>query len=168
MDEGHPEPDAVWHEFRRTCVQIFVAGGVLDVIPTISDPTNDPELGPFLPGAHGPIHIVTAQNPMGLAASPEDNEAAHSALAVALDALGGLRVWPATGYGGGPIDEVGTWQEAGFAVEGFTRPEAIDLAGHYRQRAIFEWQNEPGGFRLVACDGSADEPRNWVATLTPK
>ncbi|MBS1848994.1 MAG: DUF3293 domain-containing protein, partial [Actinobacteria bacterium] len=77
----------------------------------------------------------------------------------------GLSIWPATGHGGGPVEADETWSEAGFAVFGLDRPRAIDLAIRFRQRAIFEWRNEPGGFRLVACDGSADEPRGWESAF---
>lgn len=114
--------DEVWEEFRRTCVRIGITGGVIEVVPI---PRDTP--GSFIPGAAGPIHIVTAQNPMGLAASDTENIAANERLA----------------------DELA----------------ALDVARRYRQRAIFTWRNEPGGFRLVACDGSADEPRGWVATF---
>lgn len=152
--------DEVWEEFRRTCVRIGITGGVIDVVPI---PRDTP--GSFIPGAAGPIHIVTAQNPMGLAASDTENIAANERLADELAALDGVTVWPATGYGGGPVDGDGTWSEAGFAIQGLDDDTALDVARRYRQRAIFTWRNEPGGFRLVACDGSADEPRGWVATF---
>lgn len=170
-DGGATGPDdAVWQEFRRTSVRLTVDGGTLDLTPVDGTVEGDDDGGAcdgFLPGATGPIHILTAQNPMGLAASDAENEAANAELAELLAADDRLRVWPATGYGGGPIDEADTWQEQGFAVEGLSRTEAVDLARRFSQRAIFEWRDEPGGFRLVACDGSADEPRGWRATRTP-
>lgn len=154
--------DPVWDEFRRTCVRLTVDGGTLDIEPRADDTPGD-----FLAGAKGPIQIVTAQNPMGLAASDADNAVANGQLAADLAAFDGCRVWPATGYGGGPLDSVDTWHEEGFAVEGLDRATALELAVRYRQRAIFEWRDEPGGFRLVACDGSADEPRGWTVTFHP-
>lgn len=154
--------DPVWDEFRRTRVQIDLADGVFAI-----SPTDDGIPGDYLPGATGPIHILTAQNPMGLAASDEVNTAANEQLVAELSGLKGCRWWLATGYGGGPIDAQGTWREDGFAVEGLDRPAAIAMAIRFGQRAIFEWLDAPGGFRLVACDGSADEPRGWQATRLP-
>ena len=154
--------DTVWEEFRRTRVQITVPGGTLDIVPA-----GDATPGPYLPGATGPVHIVTAQNPMGLAAPEEVNTQAHQHLTIELELLDGVTVWPATGYGGGPLDAPGTWSEQGFALQGLDDGTALELAGRFDQRAIFIWQNEPGGFRLVACDGSVDESRGWTATFTP-
>lgn len=154
--------DPVWEAFRRTRVRVTLPDGVLDVTPT---PHGTP--GAYLPGATGPIHILTAQNPMGIAATDELNAAANERLAAELIARPGLTMWPATGHGGGPIDAPGTWREDGFAVEGLDRAAALALAARHGQRAIFAWLDEPGGFRLVACDGSADEPRGWTATFTP-
>ncbi len=152
--------DEVWEAFRRTNVRVHRSEGDFDVQPTA---TGDP--GAYLPGATGPIHVLTGHNPMGLAASEADNRAANRRLTDDLAAHDALRVWPATGYGGGPIGSAHTWQEASFAVEGLTRDEAVGIATRHDQRAIFEWLNEPGGFRLVACDGSADEPRGWRGRL---
>ncbi len=154
--------DPVWEEFRRTCVRVTLPDGTLDVAPSPGDAR-----GAYLPGATGPIHILTAQNPMGIAATDDANAAANEQLAAELAVVEGLAVWPATGYGGGPIDAMSTWTEDGYAVEGLSRAAAIELAVRHQQRAIFAWHDEPGGFRLVACDGSADEPRGWTATFTP-
>jgi hypothetical protein len=154
--------DPVWMEFRRTRVRVTVADGTVDVAPA---PDDRP--GGFLRGASGPIHILTAQNPMGISAPPDANAAANDRLVTELSSRPGLVVWPATGYGGGPLDAADTWQEDGFALQGLDRAEALELAVRYDQRAIFEWRDKPGGFRLVAADGSADEPRGWTTTFTP-
>jgi len=154
--------DPTWEEFRRTTVRLTLPDGTLDIAPS---PVG--ERGTFLPGATGPIHILTAQNPMGIAATDDANAAANERLAAELATIEGLGVWPATGYGGGPLDGDGTWSEQGFAIEGLSRAAAIALAIRHEQRAIFAWHDEPGGFRLVACDGSADEPRGWTAAFTP-
>lgn len=154
--------DRVWNEFRRTRVRLRVDDGLLDIAPATIDVR-----AAFVPGAIGPIHIVTAQNPMGLAAPVETNTAANERLAAELARDPRLNVRPATGYGGGPAGDHGTWSEEGFAIEGLSDDEALDLARRYGQRAIFTWRDEPGGFRLVACDGSADEPRGWTATFVP-
>lgn len=152
--------DDVWEAFRHTRVRITVGGTVVDIAPR-----SDDTPGSFLPGASGPIHILTAENPMGRAAPPEANAAANARLAAELAGTGLVEVWPATGYGGGAIDDPDTWSEAGFAVEGLDDAAALDIARRHHQRAIFAWRNEPGGFRLVACDGSADEARGWVTTV---
>ncbi len=154
--------DEVWEAFRRASVRITTSRGVFDIVPTVDD-----RVGDHLPGVTGPIHILTAQNPMGLPASDAANVDANRRLADELDALVGVTVWPAIGYGGGPIDAPGTWAEHGYAIEGLDDPGAVALATRYRQRAIFTWRNEPGGFRLVACDGSVDESRGWTITPVP-
>lgn len=154
--------DPIWEEFRRTRVLITTPEGTFDVTPSTGDAPGD-----YLPGATGPVHILTAQNPMGHPADDATNRAANERLAHELATRGDVTVFPATGYGGGPIDGDDTWSEAGFAVEGLTDTEALDIARRHEQRAIFTWRNEPGGFRLVACDGSADEPRGWTTTRTP-
>lgn len=153
--------DDIWEAFRRTRVRIRFPMTTVDIRPD----TDDPAPGWYPPEVTGPIHIVTAQNPMGIGADAGTNAAANERLAADLASHDEVIVWPATGYGGGPIGEEGTWSEAGFAVAGLTDREAIALAVRYEQRAIFTWRSEPGGFRLVACDGSADERRGWRATI---
>ena len=142
--------DAVWGEFQRTSVLISVGPTTLRVTPAAVA-----RRGTYLPGTDGPLHILTAYNPQGLAAPLQANVAANLVLADELATLG-LTVWPTTGVGEG-----GSWTEEGFTVAGLTRAEALAIALRFDQRAIFEWVNEPGGFRLVACDGSLVEDRGW-------
>ena len=151
--------DDVWEAFRRTCIQVTVPGGQLDVAPA-----DLGQQGDYPRDATGPLHILTAWNPQGMAADDADNEAAQRRLADDLAARD-VVLRAVTGYGGEPGDPTSTWREEGFGIEGLSRDEALELAITYDQRAIFEWRNEPGGFRLVACDGSADEARGWTSAL---
>ncbi len=150
------ERDEVWGEFQRTSVQIAVPGGLLCISPAALT-----ERGRYLPGQAGPLHVVTAWNPQGLEAPIERNREANVRLAAELDGMG-VTTWQTTGVGEG-----GSWTEEGFTVAGLSDAEALALARRYDQRAVFTWRDEPGGFRLVACDASLDEPRGWTATLRP-
>lgn len=145
--------DEVWSEFQRTTITLDLGGRRLGVTPA-----DDDRVGDFPPGVSGPIHVLTAWNPQGIEAPLAANRAANERLAVELADLP-ARVWPTVGTG-----EDGSWSEEGFSIAGLTRAEALALAIRYDQRAIFEWTNEPGGFRLVSCDESADEPRGWIST----
>ncbi len=143
--------DATWTEFRRTRLQIDTDDGELEVAPS-----HGSARGAYLPGATGPLHVLTAWNPQGTRQSDEANHAADRALTIDLDERAGLRRWRTTGIGAGD-----DWSEEGWSVEGLSRADVLDLARRFGQRAIFEWLDEPGGFRLVACDGTADEARGW-------
>ncbi len=155
--------DLVWEAFQRTRVRIDLGHAFVDLAPI---PGVEP--GAFLPDAMGPIHILTAWNPQGHQAPLQANRAAQQRLAIRIESYEGVTTWPATGYGGGLFDDDGTWREDGVAIQGLTRPSALALAVEFDQRAIFEWRNEPGGFRLIECDGSLDESRGWKSTIHSK
>lgn len=159
-DPNRNPVDPIWSEFQHARVRIFLPTGTVDIAPL---PDGTP--GRFLPGATGPIQILTGANPMGHPASDEANRAANRRLSDELAAVGNLTVRRAVGYGGGGFDEPDTWREEGFAVDGLDEATARELATRYRQRAIYSWFDEPGGFRLVACDGSAVERRGWTTTF---
>lgn len=149
--------DEVWGEFQRTFIRIELDGQILQITP---GPIG--ERGAYLPGQAGPLHVLTAWNPQGIEAPLADNRLANERLAAALAARPELTVWATTGTG-----EDGSWHEEGFTIAGLDRAEAVALAVRYDQRAIFEWRDEPGGFRLVACDGSQDEARGWTSAELP-
>lgn len=107
------------------------------------------------------MHVLTAWNPQGIEAPLDANREANERLAAELAGLS-LQVWPTVGTG-----HDGSWSEEGFSIVGLSLVEAIALAIRYDQRAIFEWNDEPGGFRLIACDGSLDEHRGWVGHFDP-
>lgn len=158
MSEVDPfADDPTWQEFRTTRIVINASGSRLEVAPAGLESVDG-----FLPGVIGPLHVLTAWNPQGVASDESSNRAAGEQLAAELATIPGVRSWPTTGFG---VDD--SWREEGFTVEGLTRPAAILLAVHYDQRAIFEWSNQPGGFRLIACDGSANEPRGWTLRMDP-
>ncbi len=143
--------DATWAEFRRTRVQVRTDEGTLEVAPA-----DGTARGGYLPGATGPLQIITAWNPQGARQSDAANQAADRALTLELDTRLGLRRWRTIGVG---ADD--DWVEEGWTIEGLSRDAALALAVRFDQRAIFEWRDEPGGFRLVDCDGAPDEARGW-------
>lgn len=155
--------DPVWEAFQRTRVRVDLGHAYLDLAPT---PIVEPAA--FMPDAAGPIHVLTAWNPQGHQAPLLANKAAQQRLAIQIARYEGAKTWPAVGYGGGLFEDDATWREEGVAVDGLSRVEAIALAIEFDQRAIFEWRNAPGGFRLIACDGSVDEGRGWITTITSK
>lgn len=149
--------DQTWDEFRRTFVRVDTDAGVLEV-----HPAGPHDRGAFMAGVDGPVHIVTACNPQGRQQAEEANFEANRRLLAELGNHAGLQVWATSGHG---TDESGAetaWSEPGFTVGGLSRGEALALGRKYDQAAIFEWRDEPGGFRLVACDESIDEPRGWL------
>lgn len=149
--------DATWAAFRTTRLLVRTDQGTLEVAPS-----EGRARGAYLPGSAGPLHVLTAWNPRGIEQSEVANRAADLALAALLDDRTDLRRWRTTGVGAD-----GAWSEQGWTIEGLPRDEALSLAGRFDQRAIFEWLAEPGGFRLVACDGTADEPRGWTSRWLP-
>lgn len=151
----HTVHDEIWTAFQQTAVHVERRNSTWRVTPAPID-----VIGAYFPDEAGPFHILTAHNPQGIAASTAANTAAHARLAAHLAALDLAHVWPATG-----ADAAGVWAEDGFMVAGLTRLEAVEIARLFDQRAIFEWANEPGGFRLIACDESTGEARGWVATI---
>lgn len=153
--------DQTWDEFRRTFLRIDVGGGVLEVRPA-----GEEDRDGFLAGEDGPLHVITACNPQGREQSPEANYEANRRLLAELAGHAGVRVWHTTGHGTDDRGEETEWSEPGFTVGGLSRAEALELGRRYDQAAIFEWRDESGGFRLVACDESVDEPRGWRARLT--
>lgn len=145
--------DAAWEAFRHTSLVVTFSDGPIEVFPAPPVVRGD-----YPEGVAGPLHVVTAWNPHGVAASPEYNADAGARLATELSGCDDLEVWPTTGVG---ADD--SWHEEGFTIAGLTEAEAIELALRYEQRAIFSWVDEPGGFHLIACDGSADEARGWTS-----
>jgi hypothetical protein len=151
--------DQTWDEFRRTFVRIDTGEGqVLEV-----HPAGPGERGEYLPGEAGPLHIVTACNPQGRQQSEEANFEANRRLLCELAVNDDVLAWPTTGHGTDDAGAETDWSEPGVTVAGLSRDEALALGRRYDQAAIFEWLDEPGGFRLLSCDGSVDEPRGWVA-----
>ena len=144
--------DAAWEAFRHTTIEVTTPDGLITVTPAPHDAH-----GAYLKDVTGPLYVLTAWNPHGIEASSAYNAAAGARLNVELSALAGLEVWPTTG-----VAADNSWREMGFTIAGLTESEAIDLAVRFEQRAIFSWVDEPGGFHLIACDGSADETRGWT------
>ncbi len=147
--------DATWDAFRSTRIRIAHASLIVEVAPA---PLG--KRGAFLTGVSGPLHVLTAWNPHGVQATDSANALAARAFEAELSAMKGISYWPTTGFGADA-----SWHEDGFTVAGMSLSSALALATRWEQRAIFRWTDEPGGFRLIACDGSADESRGWTTRI---
>ncbi|HTD49942.1 MAG TPA: DUF3293 domain-containing protein [Acidimicrobiia bacterium] len=80
----------------------------------------------------GPIFVLTAYNPGGVARDEARNEAAQVRLEHDLAAIG-LTVWPAVGR-----SRDASWSEPGVAVAGLGRDRACAYGTRYGQLAVFE------------------------------
>lgn len=153
--------DPIWEEFRRTWLRFTIGDRILSVVPNETGSG-----GPFLPEAEGPVHVLTAWNPQGIAADEQSNVAANQMLKSALRAYSITHCWPASGISLDVASGSERWQEEGFGVCGLTRNEAVRLASRFDQRAIFEWSQAPNGLILIACDNSTIEARKWASEFS--
>lgn len=150
MTDGAQPAQQTWAEFVRARVRIALPTGELEVGPTL--PGMQPSDARFpTEFARRPVHVITAWNPGGTAADDAANRAAQAALLTHLTVLvgeGHVELWPAVGF-----DPLHDWHEQSVAVAGLGRDAACEIGRRYGQAAIFEWTDEPDGFRVVACDG---------------
>ena len=79
-----------------------------------------------------PIHVITAFNPFGKVLTSEENNQRNRSLQEHIETLN-FEFKPVIGRSAN-----GDWQEKSFAIYGFTRSQACDLAQAFDQRAIFE------------------------------
>lgn len=114
---------------------------------------------------HGATHggLVTGENPFGQAQSAEENAAANTALAQAIDALGLARL-PSDGG-----SEDGSWNEPGFLVIGGEGEPVDALARRFRQAAWVRIEAD-GSAHLAACDyplASSGITPCWPSHIAP-
>jgi len=125
-----------WQRYLETIISVESgAGRWADV--------NGPQAVDPLPFT-APIHVITASNPAGQDAGPDDNDSANAHLVGALWASG---VTVARAVGRSPD---GTHSETSVAVSGLTRDEARDFGRRYGQNAIYEVTDQ--AVVLVSCD----------------
>ncbi len=79
-----------------------------------------------------PIHIITACNPFGNVLTSDENSLRNHSLQEYIEKLN-FEFKPVNGR-----SPNGDWQENSFAIYGFTRSQACQLAQAFDQRAIFE------------------------------
>jgi hypothetical protein len=79
-----------------------------------------------------PIHVITACNPFAQLLSNHENRQRNDLLLEHIEKLN-LEFKPVIGRSAN-----GDWQEQSFAIFGFSRSQACDLATAFDQRAIFE------------------------------
>ncbi|MEU1708930.1 DUF3293 domain-containing protein [Streptomyces sp. NPDC005706] len=141
---------AQWPHYLTAVVDIAFATRSVRVVPGC--PGGAPSL-PYPLSAGRTIHIVTAFNPGGRAATTEANLRAQHTLLRAVG-LPGLRWWPAVGF-----DPDGTHAEISVAVAGLSDAQARSLGRRFGQDAVFAWS--PSSWRLLACEDAA---RDMVVT----
>ena len=113
-----------------------------------------------LPGGVDVLHVLTSQDPAGVAQSEARNRQLLGELLARLGrdpALRAVRWWPATG---GLLDLA--HHEQGVAIAGLERAAASQLGAELEQLAIYEMT--PSWCRVVTCPGDVvDEqvPRRW-------
>jgi hypothetical protein len=121
------DAEALSEAFNSTVVHISHSAGEL-VIPSSS------RQRPQWPWKE-PVWVVTAHNPGGLLCSIAWNKTANRSLR---SALGSLRIECVPATGRAPD---GSWEEAGYALIGITKKQAMDVARQYGQLAIFRVHN---------------------------
>lgn len=121
------DAEALSEAFNSTVVHISHPAGEL-VIPSSS------RQRPQWPWKE-PVWVVTAHNPGGLLCSIAWNKTANRSLR---SALGSLRIECVPATGRAPD---GSWEEAGYALIGITKKQAMDVARQYGQLAIFRVHN---------------------------
>lgn len=98
------------------------------------------------------VQLITAWNPRGRPLALGDNWTRQEEFERWLDDVG--HQWaPAAG-----VAEDGTWAEAGVAVAGLARPDAVAIGRRYEQEAIYEW--DPAGHRISIV--SCVDDRVWI------
>ena len=77
-------------------------------------------------------HVITGWNPKGELQTSEDNRLCNERLEELLTKSDKV-FWPCTGR-----NIEGTWLEEGFAIEGFSDDEALNVGRKFKQLAIFK------------------------------
>ncbi|MFI2643147.1 DUF3293 domain-containing protein [Streptomyces sp. NPDC018610] len=142
-----------WHHYRTAVVDIRFPDRTVHAEPR---PSGTAE-GSFPEAAGGAtVHVITAWNPLGRAASDDANARAQSRL---LDEVRrrGLTWWPAVGG-----DPAGAHSEESVAVVGLSDAAARDLGHRFGQDAVFAWSAT--AWRVLACGADLADVSGWAAS----
>jgi hypothetical protein len=141
-----------WDAYTRAVITVELPEGALTVAPTDGPPDGRLPLG-----LSQPVHVLTAWNPGSEPLDAAVNEERNARMQRELERR--RAAWfPARG-----ASPDGRWFEDGFAVTGWTRPDACALARVHDQAAIFELSN--ARVAVVTADLDRVEDRNCVITL---
>jgi hypothetical protein len=136
--------DEMWRGFADAVIRIELPAG-----PHRIEPRPAGDVGEF--PLDGTVHIVTAHNPAGRAATEHDNRTRHSQLTLAID---GRTSWPTVGSA-----PDGSMPEPGFAISGLDPTAALELGRRFGQRAIYEWS--AAALRIVGVDEPDVHTAGW-------
>jgi hypothetical protein len=100
-----------------------------------------------------PVYVITAQNPSERVLSDSENVRRHRLLESYLRCFSADMILLLKEVIGKSIE--GSWQEFGWAIGGLTREEAVEIARHFSQRAIFELTDDR--VCVIPTDGDARE-----------
>ena len=100
-----------------------------------------------------PVYVITAQNPSERVLSDSENVRRHRLLESYLRRFSADMTLLLKEVIGKSIE--GPWQELGWAIGGLTREEAVEIARHFSQRAIFELTDDR--VCVIPTDGDARE-----------
>jgi len=121
----------LWKAYEAATVEVHLSGKNF-VFPPVSS-----QIAPQIPEALIPEGIViTAWNPGSRRRSDAENRKFHARLKAAVESRGWVS-FPAIGH-----DGLGTWREEGLAVVDPPLAEALELAAHFSQNAVYWWGGE--------------------------
>ncbi len=144
------EPEPIWGAFTAAHVWLKLSDG--DAILT---PGAIGSVDPF-PFAQ-PVHIITAFNPMGQMATPDQNLAAHEALT---NTLSEYEVIPSMG-----CNAAGEHREPGLAVLDIGLDQALAIGQQFQQMAIYQWTATERA--VVSCLDFTRHPTGWSLRQAP-
>lgn len=117
--------DAIWNSYAGTVItsgensSVVFAGPGAEKLPMVA-----------------PVHVISAQNPYEQFLGKFENLRRTEVLGQYLRATPGVVAMEQVI--GRSSDPDATWKEESWAVSGLTRSQALDIAKHFQQRAIFE------------------------------
>lgn len=143
--------DSMWEGFAAAVVRVELPDGGARLEPR---PAGDVGVFPLA----GPVFIVTASNPAGLAIDDTANEVRHRLLG---EAVAGIDTFPTVGSA-----PDGSMAEPGFALSGVSLDHALGLAREFGQRAIYHWTAE--ALTIVGVDEPEQVQLGWALSPQPE
>jgi hypothetical protein len=139
----------LWTEYTRTVVEVFVPDGTRFRLY----PTAVGDVGQWPSAVLAPVHFLTGWDPGDERPGASENRRQQAALEGDLTTRG-LTIWPTVGRNGESHHS-----EEGVAVMGMREEDALALALHYRQNAIFSWT--PTAWSTVSCVDDTRHDAGW-------